>query len=241
MFWLFKKKERKLPDDFRFFTDKEFDEDSIDLSDNERVVVSTARKKLYWRISLMWYECLYIKRIYDYVISWNSVFVKTFQDSTDYLVPQKESEFRIKHWEICVDWIYKEYNEFKKGTLEERIEKYKQECLLNPLNNLRLVMFILSKSLKQEDLKKAAQEKINLMYEWRQDFKNFLSLLWLSDWKDSFSLDDIIAIDGLAEEKWNSDKYQECIDALCKKCWCADNELTYEFEETIEELKSYLK
>lgn len=241
MFSFFQKIKESLNDwDQRYYSDKESRNNRINLYDNESVVVSTERKRLYWeRNSLRSNENREIHRIYEYLLDWNKVFVKTIQDSTDFFIPRKDKEFRIKNWEVIVDWIYKKYNSLpnsqKEWTLEEEINSYRKDCLFNPLCDMKVTMFILSKSLKKEALRNAVQEKIKLMYEWKEKYKIMTSSLWLTD------IEDWTHAKREAEKIWKYDDYREWTDSICEKCWCSRGELTYKFDDTIKLIQSYLK
>jgi CRISPR/Cas system-associated protein Cas7 (RAMP superfamily) len=95
-------------------------------------------------------------------------------------------------------------------------------------------MFILSKTLNRDSLQKAVQEKVKLIKEWKKDYDNMLSKLWIIYNDNYFEMEKQI------KEKWNFKEYKEWLDTITKKCGCNDLELT-EQKETIEKIEAYLK
>lgn len=243
MFSFFQKIRESLNDwDQRYCTNRELENNMLLIYDDEFVVVSTKRKRLYWERhshSIYSHENREIHRIYEYILNGNKVYVKMIQDSTDFFSPKREKEYRIKNWEVFVDWIYKNYNRLpssqKEWTLEEEVNSYRKLCLFNPLCDMKVQMFILSKCLNKNELRNAIQEKIKLMYEWKEKYKIMTSSLWLTD------IEDWTHAKREAEKIWKYNNYREWTDSICEKCWCSRGELTYKFDDTIKEIQSYLK
>lgn len=250
MFWLFNKLKKKLSDwDERNYTKKEWDNNEIYLDWwhwGGRVVVSTDRKRLYWSDvgDLEGTKTWESHRIYEYILSWNAVFVKLIQYSIEYCNHYEpyEKQFIIKNWEVIVDWIYKMYNDpgnlHKETSLEKEIERYKNQCLLNRLYNMKLTMFILSKSLSIDALKKVAHERVKLMNKWEENYKCLLSNFWIHY---PGYMEETTEIRNQIEKKWKEKEYNEGIDNIAKACECTYSELFLNFDETMEIIKSYLK
>ena len=244
MFWLFKnKKETTIKDsnDQWMYTEKEAEENELILfkndMDSESVVVSVDRKRLYRLNSIRWDDfSVHIQRIYEYMISWEKVYIKEIQDSSSYIIPKKSKEYRIKNWEVDVDWIYKEYNNPaypKEKTLEELIDSYKKLCEFHDLDNMRVKMYILSKNLNKAELILRTNKIIESMNEWRKKYYAIISWIWVTE---DDSLDEIIK---KFKEHWED--YNKLCAAIQIVSWCSIDELTSKFDETVELIKSYTK